>query len=627
MNKSYYYDPTGGLATLFSENLKKQRIEMDKTFVSESIGDQFKTWKAEDPVFIDAPTGTRKTTFVYEKIIPEAINQGKCVLLISNRIAISAQQKRKILNIVSKLAPESIAHITEKPDKEIVDSLAFFGPVCVTTYQGIHGLLHSYESNETNICEWFRRLWCIVLDEIHFLYSDSLFNSCCGYLLEKLPWVFRNAIRIYMTATSWEIKELIYESEKAVLSINENLITDREAYISYLIPNLRNEAESDRVKAHRTFYDYCMQADYSAYHLHFFNDALYCPPKSGKNPAQKHIRKKYLLALIDQMNPAPNAKDKWLVFVDKKSSGQKMQAALREKGISVAYIDSAIKKPKSAWKKLIEEEKLETDVLCATPVIECGVNVADDSVHHVAILCTDRTTFIQLLGRKRRKQNESVDLWVWLPDQEYFQNMKKKMEWYIWLSKSLQEARRKYTKQKAQYAQCAKTLWKNKDSLEYESLFYVDNAGLFTVNEYVQYVLGRRYEFIKWLAESNDSELFKKVVEGWLGIKSIDVEALPSTYARIPEEFFSDEMKQLSRALKRETGKALTEENFKPIRKKIVELVEATGIEKIRDDRRNTLSAKTLNRYLAILKIPYSISKSKKIWTITATASQSPEII
>lgn len=205
--------------------------------------------------------------------------------------------------------------------------------------------------------------------------------------------------------------------------------------------------------------------------------------------------------------------------------------------------------------------------------------------------------------------------------------MKKKMEWYIWLSKSLQESRKKYAKQKAQYAQCAKTLWKNKDSLEYESLFYVDNAGLFTVNEYVQYVLGRRYEFIKWLAESNDSELFKKVVEGWMGIESIDVEALPSTYARIPEELFSDEMKQLSRALKRETGKALAEENFKPIRKKIVELVEATGIEKIRDDRRNTLSAKTLNRYLAILKIPYSISKSKKIWTITATASQSPEII
>lgn len=332
-----------------------------------------------------------------------------------------------------------------------------------------------------------------------------------------------------------------------------------------------------------------------------------------------------MLALIDQMNPVPNAKDKWLIFVDKKSSGQKMQAALREKGISVAYIDSAIKKPKSAWKKLIEEEKLETDVLCATPVIECGVNVADDSVHHVAILCTDRTTFVQLLGRKRRKQNECVDLWVWLPDQEYFQKMKKKMEWYLRLSQNLQESKKNYPKREAQYAQCAKTLWNNKDSLEYESLFYVDNAGMFAVNEYVQYVLRKRYEFIKCLAESNDPELFKKTVEGWLEIESIDVEALPSVYSRIPEELFSNERKQLSRALKRENGKELSEENFKPIRKRIVDLIEATRIEKIRDDRRNTLSAKTLNRYLVILKMPYSIRKSKKIWTITAT-EQSPEI-
>lgn len=626
MSRSYNWDPTGGLLKTFSENLEKRHIEMEKPFVSESIGDQFKSWRSKDPVFIDAPTGTRKTTFVYEKIIPEAINHGKAVLLISNRIAISAQQKRKIVSIVSKHDPESIAHITENPDKEIVDSLAFFGPVCVTTYQGIHGLLHSYESDETDICEWFRKLWCVIFDEIHFLYSDALFNSCCGYLLEKLPWVFRNAIRIYMTATSWEIKELIYRSEKAVLSINHNILTQREAEISCLIPAVQDTTEANRIRAHRTFYDYCMQADYTAYQLHFFDDNLYCPPISGRNPAQKHIRKKYLLALIDQMIPSPNAEDKWLIFVDKKSSGQKMQAALREKGISVAYIDSTIKKPRSAWKKLIEEEKMETDVLCATPVIECGVNVADDSVHHVAILCTDRTTFIQLLGRKRRKEKEIIDLWVWLPDHDYFQKMKKKMEWYLQLSYSLQDAKKIYSYDKEPYACVAKTLWNKRDALEYDSLFYVDNTGLFAVNEYVQYVLGRRYEFIEWLAESNDPKLFQKTVENWLGIESIDVETLPLECPHIPEETFSKEIKRLSKILKRESGKALLEENFKPIRKRIVEVIEATGLERIREDRRNTLSAKTLNRYLLILKIPYKISKSKKIWTITAMESQSPGI-
>lgn len=97
-------------------------------------------------------------------------------MLVSNRIAVSAQQKRKILEILEKKAPEAISHITESPDKEIVDKLVYFGPVCVTTYQGIHGLLHSDEDNGKTVTEWFSKLKYVVFDEIHFLYSDALFN-------------------------------------------------------------------------------------------------------------------------------------------------------------------------------------------------------------------------------------------------------------------------------------------------------------------------------------------------------------------------------------------------------------------------------------------------------------------
>lgn len=428
-----------------------------------------------------------------------------------------------------------------------------------------------------------------------------------------------------MTATSWEIKGLIFESEKAVFSINENIITPIEAHISRLIP-AKDETEPYQLRTSRIFYDYCMSADYSAYRLHFFNNALYCPPKSGKNPAQKHIRKKYLLALINQMSPPPNENDKWLIFVDKKSSGLKLRTALIEKGISAAYIDSTVKNPQSAWKKLINEEKLETSVLCATPVIECGVNVADDSVHHVAILCTERTTFIQLLGRKRRVEGETVDLWVWLPEQEYFTNVKKKIGRYLRLAQNLQNARKAYSSRKDQYAHIAKTLWSERKTLEYESLFYVDNAGMFAVNEYVLYVLFRRYGFIEQLASSDDPERFKQVVEDWLGIKSINVEPVSLEYAKTPEKSSPDKIVQLSRTLKREVGKELSEEKFKPIRKRIVELIESMGIDKVRDDRRDTLSAKPLNRYLSDLRIPYKISKSKKIWTISEIQEKTPEI-
>ena len=187
MHEQYLKDNTGGLVTLFSKDLRRQRIKMYKAFVAESIGNQYTEWNARNPVFIDAPTGTRKTTFVYEKIIPEAIEQGRTVLLVSNRIAVSAQQKRKILGLLEARAPEAVLHITENPDKEIVDKLAFFGPVCITTYQGLHGLLHSVEDSEINLYEWFGRLKYVVFDEIHFLYSDALFNAGCEYLLKKIP--------------------------------------------------------------------------------------------------------------------------------------------------------------------------------------------------------------------------------------------------------------------------------------------------------------------------------------------------------------------------------------------------------------------------------------------------------
>lgn len=623
MNLQNMNDPTRGVLTLFSRELRKRYIEMEESYVSESIGEQYKNWAPKDPVFIDAPTGTRKTTFIYERIIPEAIEQGRTVLLISNRIAISAQQKRKILKIIERRDPEAISHITEKADKEIVDKLAYFGPVCVTTFQGIHGLLNSYEDEVTNVDAWFAKLKYVVFDEIHFLYSDALFNSCCGFLLKKLPKVFRNAIRIYMTATSWEIKDMIYESEKAYFPISKGELSSREWYISDLIPEPQGyvDVSNSQITPYRIFYDYCMKADYSAYQLHFFSGEEYDSSISKNSKTRKRTRKKYLDVLLAKMNPPPSKNDKWLVFVDKKSSGQFLSNALTKMGISAAYIDSTTKEPKSAWKSLINNARFEQSVLIATPVIECGVNVEDDAVHHVAILCTDRTTFIQLLGRKRREKGEIVDICVWLPDYEYFEGMRNKMARYLWLSLCLQNAQKDWSQYKDQYVYAAKALWKERTRLEYESLFYIDKDGRFVVDEYVKMVLGKRHNVMKQLANKYETDLFKRVVEYWLGIT--EVEAIQENKAdeiqnvRLESEEIDKQIKQLSRKLNRNKGKEFSAEEFKPIRKSIVDLVLLTGVDTVRDKRKDTFSAKTLNRYLSELCIPYSVRKSKNIWTIS----------
>ena len=107
--------------------------------VSEAIGDDYLRLNCADPVFIDAPTGTGKTTFVYEKLIPDALAEGHGVLIVSNRIALSMQQKRRIFRIVSNIDPRLLNGLSEE---NITPETYMIGPVCVTTYQGLYALFN-----------------------------------------------------------------------------------------------------------------------------------------------------------------------------------------------------------------------------------------------------------------------------------------------------------------------------------------------------------------------------------------------------------------------------------------------------------------------------------------------------
>lgn len=76
-----------------SSTLKTVKLKMEHESVSAAIGDQYKKWHYKNPVLIEAPTGSGKTTFVYEVLIREAVKQWNHILLISNRIVLSLQQK------------------------------------------------------------------------------------------------------------------------------------------------------------------------------------------------------------------------------------------------------------------------------------------------------------------------------------------------------------------------------------------------------------------------------------------------------------------------------------------------------------------------------------------------------
>ena len=59
----------------------RTNIERKKTmYLEKIIGNQYRNWKSGEWIFISAPTGTGKTTFVLNQLVPEAQNAGKEVL-------------------------------------------------------------------------------------------------------------------------------------------------------------------------------------------------------------------------------------------------------------------------------------------------------------------------------------------------------------------------------------------------------------------------------------------------------------------------------------------------------------------------------------------------------------------
>ena len=597
MNYTQMVDPADSMLNFLYDSIITKTIHMESKYVTDSIGDDYKNWKKGSPVFIDAPTGTRKTTFIYEKIIPHAIANGKNVLLISNRIALNLQQKEKIIKIIRELAPESIEDIPIDLSVKDVEQYAYIGPICVATYQGLYSLLNTPDSNGQYPLEWYRKLQYVIFDEIHFLYSDALFNPICGQLLKKLPVVFSGVIRIYVTATPWEIYDNLFLAEKYVRKTAQTItLTPMESYIrqySSYVPN--------NPTITRQFLYYQMDADYTAYRLHFFQGDSLEDDTDSDTFVVEDIPKRNDHPLIRLMNPLPSKTNKWLIFVDKKNLGQKLNKQLSSKGISVAYIDAKTRTPKKVWESLIAHNKVEEAVLTATAVIQNGVNIVDENAKNIAIFCTDRTSFIQELGRKRLAEGETVDLWVWVPNKEDFERIEKKILWHLRIAKVLNNDNNRFL---PQYADAVRTLWDNSSRISYHALFYVNHQGQFRANKYAMEILERQLNFVQRFTHQYNPDSFQDTVEEWLGIKATEADR------KAKETTLADLLVQ-------SMGKTLTEEEFSPIRGAIIHMADRKNIAYIAPKRRDTASATTLNPMLAKLGLPYCVKKAKKLWTIS----------
>ena len=89
--------------------MSKERVNwhtIDCRYISEGIGDDYKTWKTTiagkqaSRVFIESPTGSGKTSFIIDKLLTYAIEERRSIIYIKNMFT----STNKLLNLIIPIA-------------------------------------------------------------------------------------------------------------------------------------------------------------------------------------------------------------------------------------------------------------------------------------------------------------------------------------------------------------------------------------------------------------------------------------------------------------------------------------------------------------------------------------------
>ncbi len=444
--------------TLGTSTFSHEIIEAGNQRVSDTLTDveDFSNARA---VLIDAPTGSGKSTFVLQTLSEYARRQNKYILFLSNRSTLNLQNKLLASTDRPLIGRTALSHVT------------VIGNLLLCSYHHILSLL-------PNIRHISWELWrssqpidigYIVLDEAHFFCSDATFNRKTSRILREILMAYCRSQRIYMSATMEDVRPLILYEEKMALSL-------RKRYGNDQYQRIWDASHPLVVK------DYRFKADYSSVHLHFFVDWESIKHEIG------------------------NSDSKWLVFVSDTEQGKALANNIDDaKFINSAYVQA---NPDESM-AMVDREKFAGKVLIATSVFDSGINFHDDDLQNIVVDSEDMIQITQMLGRKRRKGNEDVDLYVAL-------NPESKIDRRIRYNQMLQELLQEATWHPNGFIQ---NKWGSLDNYQ-QKLFDVWPTGQIVVNAYAPYqlaLLESKYQRLKARVSEEHELAFAHEVCKWFG--------------------------------------------------------------------------------------------------------------
>ncbi len=502
----------------------------DTDSIKEALEEEVPYWRYWKAILIDAPPGRGKTSFVYEVLIPLAIKMNRNVLLVANRNALSLQMKLDVMELIGSPLRDRMTDLG-------IRETDIFGSVGIVSYHSLPRFLNNPENED-----WLDNVEYVVADECHYFTSDSSFNDLTEWHVKLITRHFKRAIRVYMTGTSWDALRPIADAEMAMKYDKERAC---------------------KVHLDREIIRYHWKQDYSHVDLRFFRD----------------------LEEIKQLIVG-NPNEKYMIFVDNRDSGRALADALGKD--RATYLDAESKGTKEMT-KLLKEQTFDRQVLVTTKVLDCGINLWDNRLRHIVTVTDDRVSMLQMLGRKRRKPGERVNLYVCDMDLKLIAKRYRD-------GQELLAALREYQEGDTEvHHQMARSCWRSEDR-KYRIYFRITDWSI-VPNEVAFWALKRKDYFYRKLLEGHTT--FRGEVCKWLG-KTQEPEKAPD--------------EELTAFCEAHLGQELNEEEIVMARKLIVKTAVAKGYPEPQPTRVATLGQEALNNRLSKVESPYRFEK--KHWVI-----------
>ena len=333
----------------------------------------FRLWQGGESIFIEAPTGMGKTTFVLNQLVEDAMKDQQEVLFLSNRYLL----KEQIKHSVAKKQGIPVE------DNNWLEEVEEFEGITVISYQKVQVLMEMDNAERYLNRERYK---FTVFDEIHYILEDSLFNPHIYYLLQFIRKA--HSIKVFMSATLEETQDYLINTE----------------ILGKVIPysNVRLNEFAEREQLDGYIYRCTGRKKYIW---------KYSIPKQRRKLIVKYFED--FSQIVELIN---RSEEKWLIFVSNKASVGSWKCAIR-KSVDVIYADD---KDEEIVDQIVKYEKFNKQVLITTKLLDNGVNFKDRQLCNIVIDTISRVEFLQMLGRKRILGDEAVKLFIPKKSRKYF---------------------------------------------------------------------------------------------------------------------------------------------------------------------------------------------------------------